>query len=119
MLVGTAVVTVLSVVERVKARVRLLARHAGPEMPVLDRQTVRARIRAEVGVERPVLLHHDDHVLDLVDADQRGAGLSAGLRVRPSLGDGRHGDDRHQRDQQRGAARRPEAAELPARTVRP
>ena len=42
-----------------------------PEMPVPDRQTVRARIRAEVGVERPVLLHDHDHVLDLVDAGRR------------------------------------------------
>ena len=31
-------------------------------------QALGARERAEVGVERPVLLHHHDHVLDLVNA---------------------------------------------------
>ena len=36
--------------------------------PSRHRDPVGSRISAEIVVERPVLLHHDDHVLDLVDA---------------------------------------------------
>ena len=46
-------------------------RQAGVRDPVRHRDPVRARKRAEVLVERPVLLHDHDHVLDLLEAGQR------------------------------------------------
>jgi hypothetical protein len=56
-------------------------RHAHCRMPVGHRDPVRPMERAEVAVKRTVLLHDDDHVLDLVDALQRSRpGLRAGMR---------------------------------------
>src|SRR5262249_61349803 len=49
-------------------------RHADRELPVLGGDAVRPRVRAEERVERPVLLHDDHDVPDLVDA---GLGLTA------------------------------------------
>src|SRR5262249_16679787 len=43
-------------------------RHAHRRPAVLHWDSRRAWVGSEVGVERAVLLHHDDHVLDLVDA---------------------------------------------------
>ena len=43
-------------------------RHADRGHPMAHRDAVRPGIGAEVTVVRPVLLHDDDHVLDLVDA---------------------------------------------------
>ena len=53
--------------------------HAHGRLAVLHRDPVGARKRTEVGVERPVLLHDHDDVLDLVDAgrDDVAAGGSA------------------------------------------
>jgi len=64
--VRTAAVQVVRVVERTDAAAVRGIRHAD-----VRRDSVRARIRAEVGVERPVLLHDHDDVLDLVDAGRR------------------------------------------------
>ena len=57
--------------------------HAHRGLPVLHGDAVRAGIRAEVGVERAVLLHDDDHVLDLVDP--RGNHIMAGRAARDLL----------------------------------
>ena len=80
MLVRAAGVPVEAIVIRALADPGLRVWDADGEPAVLSRQPVRARIRAEVGVERPVLLHHDDDVADLVNADQGG-----GVRVRMAL----------------------------------
>ena len=46
----------------------LWVRQAHRRRPVLHGNAVRPWVGAEVVIERPVLLHDDDHVLDLVDA---------------------------------------------------
>ena len=56
--------------------------HAHRGHPVPHRDAVGPRERAEVAVERPVLLHHDDHVLDLVDARRHQVSARSG-RPRP------------------------------------
>ncbi len=67
--VGTAEAAVLAVVERADAAAGGGIRHARnrPRVPGQARDPVRARVGAEVGVERAVLLHDDHHVPDLVD----------------------------------------------------
>ncbi len=58
-------------------------RHADRRHPVAHRDAVRPGIGPEVGVERPVLLHHDDHVLDLVDARRHHVGTGRPARDPP------------------------------------
>ena len=88
-------------------------RHAHRRLPVAHRDAVRAGVGPEVAVERPVLLHHDDHVLDLVDpgghqvravraaADDlarmlgRGHRLGRGRRRRRRRARGQQGSDEH------------------------
>src|SRR5215813_6456425 len=53
------------------ARHRVRDAHGGHAM--VHRDPGRARVGPEVGVERPVLLHDHDHVLDLVNALRGGA----------------------------------------------
>ena len=77
-LVRAAGVAVGVVVVRLEATARARVRRADRESVAVARNPVRAGIRAEVGVERAVLLHHDHDVPDLVDARVRG-------RVRPRL----------------------------------
>jgi len=66
--VRSAAVDVVGVVVGRDALPRQGIRHADGEGAVGDRQPVGARIETEIFVEGPVLLHDDDHVLDLVDA---------------------------------------------------
>ena len=56
------------VMERANASAQLRIGHAHGGMTVAHGDPVGARIGAEVGVKRAVLLHHDDHVPDLVNA---------------------------------------------------
>jgi hypothetical protein len=58
------------IVERPNAvgALRVWDAHGGPT--VLESDAIGPRVRAEVAIERPVLLHHHDHVLDLVDPDE-------------------------------------------------
>ena len=65
--VRAAVVDVGRIVERGHAAAVNRIRHAHS-----GRNPVSARVRAEVAVERAVLLHDDHDVLDLVDAGERG-----------------------------------------------
>jgi hypothetical protein len=60
-------VDLLGVVVRVGAAAAARVVHAGGEAAVPGRQPVRSGERAEVLVERPVLLHDHDDVLDAVD----------------------------------------------------
>ena len=65
--VRTAAVHVGVVDVRVDARAGLRVGHAHGRLTVAHRDAVGTRERAEVRVERPVLLHDHDDVLDLVD----------------------------------------------------
>jgi hypothetical protein len=70
--VRPAGVQVARVVERLLAAAGRGVRDADGEAAVgVPWKAVGAGIRTEVVIERPVLLHDDDHVLDLVDADRR------------------------------------------------
>ncbi len=69
--VRPAVVAVRGVVERPLACADLRIGHADRDLAVPPREAVRTRVRAEVGVERAVLLHDHDDVPDLVDARER------------------------------------------------
>jgi hypothetical protein len=89
MAVRAAVVAVARVVERAVAPLRERVRDADGGDAVPHRDPVRARIRAEVRVERPVLLHDHDHVPDLVDAGRRRPGMRRLARGRG----GRRGTD--------------------------
>ena len=74
-------VAVVAVVVWTLADARYGVRDAAREPPRRrSGQALSARERAEVGVERPVLLHHHDDVLDLVDA-LLGIDLSGRSRV--------------------------------------
>jgi hypothetical protein len=55
------------IVERRNAMGTLRIRDAYGRHSVLHRDPIRARERAEVAIEGSVLLHHHDHVLDLVE----------------------------------------------------
>src|SRR4029077_1867685 len=69
-LVRRAGILVLVVHERGNTLARHRIGHANGRHAALHRDPVGTRVDAEVGVERPVLLHDDDHVLDLVYALQ-------------------------------------------------
>ena len=73
--VRSAVVDVAVVVVRLDASTARVG-EADPRLAVLHRNAVGAGKSAEVAVEGAVFLHHDDDVLDLVQADVR-AGLRA------------------------------------------
>ena len=64
---GPATIHVVDVVKRLHACVGLAVRVADRRDSVRHRDAVRTRVRAEVRVERPVLLQNDDDVLYLVD----------------------------------------------------
>ena len=93
--VRPTVVPVARIVERPAAPLRLEVVETGGRDPIPHRDPVGVGIRAEVGVERPVLLHDDDDVPDLVDADEgRCAGGGARrfrARVAREQGEGRNG----------------------------
>ena len=97
-LVRAAAVAVAGVVVRVEADSAAGIRRADGEVPAAPRQAVRSRVRAEVGVERAVLLHDHDDVADLVDPRQ-GVGVRLVL-VREE------GDSRDQRDRERERKRK-------------
>jgi hypothetical protein len=89
MVVRAAAVPVLGVVERPDAAVRRRIGQADLRDAVAHRDSVRAGIRAEVGVEGSVLLHDHDDVPDLVDAgNPRSRRAMRSLR----LSDGRASD---------------------------
>ena len=85
LLAGEGTVRAARVVDAVRVAERLHAladavRYAHGRHAVLHRDPVCVRIGAEEGVERAVLLHDHDHVLDHVDAVRPGEGrLAAGL----------------------------------------
>jgi hypothetical protein len=66
--VGSADVDELRIVERLHASHATRVGDADRRLAIGHRDPVGSRKGAEIVVERPVLLHHDDHVLDLVDA---------------------------------------------------
>src|SRR5207248_6184147 len=69
--VRTAGVQIRGVVEGLLATAGRRIRNANCEAAVrVAWNSVRARIRTEVLIERSVLLHDHDHVLDLVDPDR-------------------------------------------------
>ena len=71
LLMRTAVVPQPRVVIRRRACSHDWVRHARREVPVLGREPVGTRERAEVVIERSVFLHDEDNVLDVVEALQR------------------------------------------------
>ena len=85
LLAGEGTVRASRVVDAVRIEKRLHAladavRHAHGRHAVLHGDPVGVRIGAEEGVERAVLLHDHDHVLDHVDAVRPGEGrLAVGL----------------------------------------
>ena len=83
------------VVVRLVAPVRARIRHADGELAVLDRQAICSRVGAEERVERPVLLHDDDHVTDLADPARRGRRPRGRCRRLAGAGGQAHGH-RHQ-----------------------
>ena len=89
--VGAAKIDVARIVIGPGARIRLQIRQANGEVSVARRYPVGSRERSEVRIERSILLHDDDDVLDLMNGVVRRVGL--GLRTgRAAAGDG----DRHQ-----------------------
>src|SRR5713226_7492417 len=66
--VRAAAIEVFGVVEWIDALAAAGVVDADNELAVRGRKAIGAGIRAEVLIERPVLLHDDDHVLNLVDA---------------------------------------------------
>ena len=73
--------------------------HAHRELAVLGRDAVRPGVGAEERIERPVLLHDDDHVADLVNPGRhRGGRGDGGRRLARAAGQARH----HQGGRRRG-----------------
>ena len=64
---------------------RCLASAARIRKTRVRRDTARARERPEIVVERPVLLHEEDDVVDVAHAPGRGAGRGRGERRREPL----------------------------------
>ena len=91
-LVRRAGILVLVVHERRDAFAGQRVGHADGGLTALHRDPVGARVDAEVRVERPVLLHDDDHVLDLVYALQGRRGRGDSLRSLGGLGDAESDD---------------------------
>ncbi len=75
--VRSAAVHIMGVVVGVDTLAGEGIRRADGKDAVGIRQPVRTGIPPEIGVEGPVLLHDDDHVLDLVDAGAAGRGQDA------------------------------------------
>src|SRR5215469_287376 len=83
--------------------------HTDREVAAIARNAVSPRIRPEVLIERPVLLHDDNDVFDLVNPlvipfCHRGVFLCSGVR--------RAGDERNQNDEQSHAASKMREPEL-------
>ena len=70
-LVRPAVVHIGVIGERTHTRPASRIREARGRNSVLHRDPVRTRIRPEVVIERPILLHDHNDMLDLVDPGQR------------------------------------------------
>ena len=88
MSVRTALIAVVAVMIRFRASDRRIGNaHSG-------RNPIRTRIRAEIGIERAILLHDDDDVADLMDARRV-------LRRRPQRR-ADSGEYRHNGDQREG-----------------
>ena len=99
--VGAAAVDEVVVVEGADAVVAQRIGQADPRSPVRHRDAVSTWIGPEVGVERSVLLHHDDHVLDLVDPPRRRRAIAQGDRERRER---REGDQRDRGRDEGGVA---------------
>ncbi len=87
--VGTAGVFVAGVVIRLDARSSLRIGNADSRDAVAHWDAVGAGKRAEITIERPVLLHHDDHVLYLVNAVRRRGSGCVNVKRRYQRCDGR------------------------------
>src|SRR5207253_2057002 len=80
--VRPAAVQVIRIVERFHALPAARIFDADRWLAILHRDAVSAGKRPEVRVERSVLLHDDDDMLDLLDAVGRSRGRSGGWRSR-------------------------------------
>jgi hypothetical protein len=68
----TATVHECGLVERLRADTRNWILRAHGEASMVSRDTVGAGKRAEVRVEGAILLHDEDHVLDVLEAHEMG-----------------------------------------------